>query len=85
MKTIFGRKAFTLVELIVVITIIAILGTIGFMSVQGYAKSARDSARLTDISNVAKALSVRRAASGGLPTPSAAVEATAGTGYSIVQ
>jgi len=40
-------QAFTLVELIVVITILAILGTIGFISLQGYAVVARDTTRIT--------------------------------------
>lgn len=48
--------AFTLVELIVVITILAILGTIGFISIQGYSKSARDSSRVSDLVNLAKAM-----------------------------
>ena len=46
MRKSFG---FTLVELIVVITILAILGTIWFLSFQGYAVSARDSKRVTDL------------------------------------
>jgi len=39
------KKAFTLVELIVVITILTILGTIAFISLQGYSRDARDSTR----------------------------------------
>ena len=42
------KHAFTLVELIVVITILAILWTIAFISLQWYSKEARDSARLVD-------------------------------------
>lgn len=44
------NKAFTLVELIVVITIVSILWTIAFISLQWYWKSARDSTRLSDLS-----------------------------------
>ncbi|MDD2745812.1 MAG: prepilin-type N-terminal cleavage/methylation domain-containing protein, partial [Candidatus Gracilibacteria bacterium] len=40
---------FTLIELIVVITILAILGTIGFLSIGGYSSKARDSARISDV------------------------------------
>ncbi|MFK7780612.1 MAG: prepilin-type N-terminal cleavage/methylation domain-containing protein, partial [Candidatus Gracilibacteria bacterium] len=47
-----NKKAFTLVELIVVITILAILGTIAFISLQGYSKSSRDSVRISDVSNM---------------------------------
>ena len=45
-------KAFTLVELIVTITILSILSTIAFISMQSYSESARDPVRLTDISNI---------------------------------
>lgn len=38
---------FTLVELVVVITVLAVLATVGFVSLQGYAVDARDSSRLT--------------------------------------
>ena len=46
------RQAFTLVELIVVITILAILWTIAFISLQWYSKTARDSTRISDINNI---------------------------------
>jgi len=48
--------AFTLVELIVVITILAILWTIAFISLQWYSAQARDSKRLSDIFNIKKSL-----------------------------
>lgn len=50
------NKWFTLVELIVVITILAILWTIAFISLQWYSKEARNSVRLTDLANINKAL-----------------------------
>ena len=50
------KKAFTLVELIVVITILAILWTIAFISLQWYAANARDSRRISDIWNIKKSL-----------------------------
>jgi len=50
------KKAFTLVELIVVITILSILSTIAFVSFNGYASNARDSVRLTNLDDLAKAL-----------------------------
>ncbi|MDD2907973.1 MAG: type II secretion system protein [Candidatus Gracilibacteria bacterium] len=52
------NKAFTLVELIVVITILAILGTIAFINLQGYSSGARDSKRLSDITNILKKIAV---------------------------
>ena len=47
---------FTLVELIVVITILAILWTISFITLQGYSAQARDSKRISDIQNIKKSL-----------------------------
>ena len=46
------QKAFTLVELIVVITILSVLATIGFVSYLWYTTQARDSVRLADIKTV---------------------------------
>jgi prepilin-type N-terminal cleavage/methylation domain-containing protein len=51
-----NTKAFTLVELIVVITILAILGTIGFISLLWYQSMSRDAVRISDIKNIAKAI-----------------------------
>ncbi|MDD2907651.1 MAG: prepilin-type N-terminal cleavage/methylation domain-containing protein [Candidatus Gracilibacteria bacterium] len=53
-----NNKAFTLVELIVVITILAILGTIAFINLQGYSTSARDSKRVSDINNIMKKIGI---------------------------
>jgi len=52
----YTTRAFTLVELIVVITILAILGTIAFISLQWYSSQARDSKRISDIQNIKKSL-----------------------------
>jgi len=46
------QKAFTLVELIVVITILAILWTISFISLQWYSANSRDSVRMSDLKNI---------------------------------
>ena len=45
-------KAFTLVELIVVIVILAILWTIAFIAMQWYSRDSRDSVRISDISTM---------------------------------
>jgi prepilin-type N-terminal cleavage/methylation domain-containing protein len=57
------KKGFTLVELIVVITILAILWTIAFISLQGYSGDARDSRRITETADLAKKVSIELAKS----------------------
>jgi prepilin-type N-terminal cleavage/methylation domain-containing protein len=63
------RSAFTLVELIVVITILAILATIAFFSFSGYSANARDSTRLSDLTNLAKSLEITLSKAWSLPQP----------------
>jgi prepilin-type N-terminal cleavage/methylation domain-containing protein len=53
----------TLVELIVVITILAILGTIAFISLQGYSADARNSKRTSDVASLAQKISIEIAKS----------------------
>ena len=62
-------KAFTLVELIVVITILAILGTIAFISLQGYSADSRDSVRISDVSNMKTSLELFHLDAGKYPLP----------------
>lgn len=61
--------AFTIVELIVTITILAILGTIGFLSFKGYSKDARNSNRITDMKLIVKSMSLFEQAEGVYPIP----------------
>ncbi|QFR39104.1 type II secretion system protein [Candidatus Gracilibacteria bacterium 28_42_T64] len=70
MENMKSKKAFTLVELIVVITIIAILGTIAFISLQGYSSLARDSVRISDINNIRTSLELFSVKTGKYPIPS---------------
>ncbi|MFK7780198.1 MAG: fibrinogen-like YCDxxxxGGGW domain-containing protein [Candidatus Gracilibacteria bacterium] len=63
------KQAFTLVELIVVITILAILGTIAFISLQGYSASSRDSVRISDVSNMKTSLELFHLNAGKYPLP----------------
>ena len=64
-----SNKAFTLVELIVTITILAILGTIGFLSVQNYTVYSRDVVRATDLKNIQSVLEYTYTESGLYPQP----------------
>lgn len=62
-------RAFTLVELIVVIAILAILWTIGFISLQWYSVNARDSVRIADTKTYIKALNVYQTKNNIVPLP----------------
>jgi len=55
-----NKKGFTLVELIVVITILAILWTIAFISLQGYTSDAKNTKVESDLRNIAWAIEVAR-------------------------
>jgi len=67
------NRGFTLVELIVVITILAVLWSIAFISFQWYSASARDSSRVTDIINFRKWIEIYMAEAGEYPMPDSAV------------
>lgn len=70
------KKAFTLVELIVVITILAILATIWFLSFNGYQKTARDSTRMSDIWNMSKVIELARISTGKFPAVTNPIDVT---------
>lgn len=72
------KKGFTLVELIVVITIIAILWTISFVSFQWYSKSASDSKTVADISNTHKKIALFKVESWFVPKPDNSIHVYAG-------
>ena len=69
-------KAFTLVELIVVITILAILWTIAFISLQWYSKNARDSSRISDIWSLKTSLELFAVTTWNYPEPSGWISIT---------
>ncbi len=64
-----STTGFTLVELIVVITILAILWTIWFISFSWYSSSARDSVRISDLTNIQKWLDLYQVKVWSYPTP----------------
>lgn len=55
-----AKTGFTLVELIVVITILAILGTIAFISLNGYNNDAKNGKVVSDLRNLAWAVEVSK-------------------------
>lgn len=88
------NKGFTLVELIVVITILAILGTIAFISLQGYGAEAKNSKVTSDLRNLVSAIETKRtresislssliSGAGQTTTGANAVSGTVGSGVTI--
>ncbi len=61
------RKGFTLIEILVVTTIIAVLAVGAFVSFASAGKSARDSRRKTDLETVRQALVLYKAENGCYP------------------
>jgi len=71
-----SKQAFTLVELIVVITILAILWTIAFIAMNWYSKTARDSARISDMAKIRSSLELFFINSNKYPAPTEAYPVT---------
>ncbi len=65
MKKINKKNGFTLIELIVSVTIIAVLTVIGVISFSGTNEKARDSRRITDLESIRMALELYRQGTGG--------------------
>lgn len=72
MFTVQTKKGFTLIELIVAISIIAVMATIGFVLYGGTQKVSRDSKRMGDMKEVQKALEQYYALNKGYPALSTA-------------
>ena len=58
---------FTLVELIVVVTILAILATVGFLALSGYSQDAKDSAIKANVRSLQTAISSESAITNNSP------------------
>ena len=71
-----NKKGFTLVELIVVITILAVLWTISMLAFQSYTLNARDSVRVYDLNNIKSAIEYARVESGVYAMPDDGVDIT---------
>ena len=71
------NNGFTLVELIVVITILSVLSTIWFLSFQWHWISSRDAVRLSDMRMIEKWLSVKISKAEEIPIPDNKIDITA--------
>ncbi|NUJ97435.1 prepilin-type N-terminal cleavage/methylation domain-containing protein [Candidatus Gracilibacteria bacterium] len=71
-----NKKAFTLVELVVVVSILAILSTIGFVSYSNYIVGVRDTNRISNIKAMSDGLEMY-STKHGLPLPEDNVEVKA--------
>lgn len=60
-------KGFSLAELIVVVTILAILATVGFLALSGYSQDAKDSALKANVRSVQTAISSESAITNNSP------------------
>ena len=74
------RRAFTLVEILVVVTIIGLLTVAAVVSYSQFTKRARDSRRITDIEQLKAALEMYRSTNDIYPVATGAL----GTGYSTL-
>ena len=70
------KKAFTLVELVVVVTILSILASFGFLYLSANIKDSRDAARISDLGSIEKALEIYEIKNGNYPLPDNYVEVT---------
>ena len=64
-----NKKWFTLVELIIVVTILAILATIAFLTLWKYPLQARDTLRISDLKSIEKSLEIYKVKTWELPEP----------------
>ena len=76
-----NKSGFTIIELIVVIVVIAILATITFVSYNGVQAKARDDRRLTDVSNIEKAMELYYSDNGSYPVPTGATGSAINGGW----
>ncbi len=66
------RHGFTLLEILIVITIMAVIGSVGFFSYRSSLKAARDAKRRADLHALQTALQVYYAENGSYPSTSGA-------------
>jgi prepilin-type N-terminal cleavage/methylation domain-containing protein len=76
-NTFFMKKnAFTLAELVIVIVILVILGTIALINFKWATLSARDSVRISDVTNISNGLFLYNTKSWNFPIPENSISVT---------
>ena len=75
MKT-YMKKWFTLVELLVVVTVLSILASIAYIGIDNYFASSRDSKRIYDMQQITNVMQLYFNGNSEYPEPSDAVEVT---------
>ena len=70
------KEGFTFVELIVVMTILTILGTLAFNNLFAFRKNGRDAVRVTDLSSLGKSLDFFKANTWFYPLPNSNIDIT---------
>jgi type II secretion system protein G len=78
------KKGFTLIEIIIVISIIGLIATIGMSSYSILNKNARDARRKADLEQVRSALELYRSNNGTYPTTNSAWYGTCTAGWATV-
>ncbi len=68
MNSLFYKKGFTLVEMLIVIAIIAILASVALVSVRGVRSSANDTKRISDLNKLQQQLEVYYTKNGNYPS-----------------
>jgi prepilin-type N-terminal cleavage/methylation domain-containing protein len=70
------KSAFSIVELMVAVTILVILSTIGFISYSAYVATARDTQRKAHLAEIKGAMKILKQARGLYPEPIDSFEIT---------
>ena len=68
------KKAFTLVELIIVISIVWFLSTLAFISFQSYVWKTQDTKKVSDLRQITSSLQIKKEVNNFIPLPDNAVE-----------
>lgn len=76
-----AQSAFTLIEVLVAATIIALLSTIGLSGYQAISRSGRDALRKSDLEQIRSALEIYKSDNGNYPTPPTACNPVIPTSY----